>query len=72
MNLFYYKMLAKKIALARFNHQPEPFRKIEFPTLQSIAIEVVAANFTEYPHLSGLSEGMKQTVVESIDWVDYL
>jgi hypothetical protein len=35
-------MLAKKIALARFNKQPEPFKKIEFPTLTSIAIEVVA------------------------------
>ncbi len=35
-------MLAKKIALARYNQQPEPFSKIEFPSLSKIAIEVVA------------------------------
>jgi hypothetical protein len=35
-------MLAKKIALARYNNKPEPFSKVEFPTLTNIAIEIVA------------------------------
>lgn len=35
-------MLAKQIALARYNNKPEPFKKIEFPTLKDLAIEQVA------------------------------
>jgi hypothetical protein len=32
-------MLAKSLLLARAQNKPEPFRKIEFPTLRDLAIE---------------------------------
>lgn len=35
-------MLAKKLALARSQNKPDPFKKDEFPTLQLIATEVVS------------------------------
>jgi hypothetical protein len=43
--------IAKKLAVARYSNQGDPFNKDEFPTLKSIAIEVVAANFMMYPSL---------------------
>ena len=52
-------MLAKQIILSRYNNKPEPFKKIEFPTLSSIAIQVVADNFELYPHLTGVPEMIK-------------
>lgn len=36
--------------------------KKEFPSLQSLAQDVVAKNYYLYPELSGLSERMKETV----------
>ena len=56
-------MLAKKIALARFRKEPEPFRKIEFPSLRDIAIEIVANNFEIYPHLSGIPDSIREIVL---------
>lgn len=65
-------MLAKKIALARFRKEPEPFRKIEFPSLRDIAIEEVAKNFHMYPHLNGISQSIREIVNRlSILIIDY-
>lgn len=63
-------MLAKKIALARYQKKPEPFRKIEFPTLRDIALEEVARSFELYPQLSDLPEKLKETVF-SFQWKIY-
>ena len=60
-------MLAKKIALARFRKEQEPFRKIEFPSLRDIAIEAVAKNFEIYPQLNGIPESIREIVIYSYE-----
>ena len=36
--------------------------KKEFPTLQSLTLDVVARNYHLYPELTGLGERVKETV----------
>ena len=55
-------MLAKKIATARYNHQPEPFKKVEFPSLRDFAVDIVATNFSHYPELTGLRQPYRDQV----------
>lgn len=40
--------------------------KKEFPSLQSLALDVVARNYYLYPELDGLSDRVKETVILKI------
>jgi len=44
--------------------------KKEFPTLQSLALDVVAKNYYLYPELGGLSDRVKETV-SFFNHIDY-
>lgn len=54
-------MLASKIYKA-YKTNTEAFPKNDIPTLQEIAIQVVANNFTLYPDLPGVREDIKSKV----------
>ena len=54
-------MLASKIYKA-YKTNSEAFPKNDIPTLQEIAIQVVANNFTLYPDLPGVREDIKNKV----------
>jgi hypothetical protein len=48
---------AKKLAIARYTkvaEKKDPFKKSEFPTLKSLAINTVANNFELYPQLEDI------------------
>ncbi len=47
--------LAKKLAIARYTQNDDPFKKDEFPTLKDISVDVVSKNFNKYPELKGVS-----------------
>ncbi|KAL4433130.1 hypothetical protein ABPG74_010825 [Tetrahymena malaccensis] len=59
-------MLAKKLALARSQGKPDPFKKDEFPLLQHIAVEVVSQNYILYPDLKGVPENVRDTIISKI------
>lgn len=62
-------MLASKIYKA-YKTNTEAFPKNDIPTLQEIAIQVVANNFTLYPDLPGVREDIKNKV-RKWNWIDH-
>ena len=50
-------MLAKKLFDHRKNtkERSDPFKKIEFTSLEDMAMTVVAQNYERYPELKGLA-----------------
>ena len=55
-------MLASKIYKA-YKTNTEPFPKNDIPTLLELSIQVVADNFSLYPHLPGVRPDIKDRVI---------
>ncbi len=55
-------MLASKIYKA-YKTNTEAFPKNDIPSLQELAIEVVADNFVLYPDLPGVREDIKTRII---------
>lgn len=61
-------MLAKKLFehRATSKKKDDPFKKIEFRSLEDMAITVVAENYEKNPDLQGLSEPIRKKIIDMI------
>jgi hypothetical protein len=61
-------MLAKKLFEHRKNNtkKDDPFKKVEFTSLEDMAIIVVAQNYEKNPELKDLNLNLKKKIIDMI------